>query len=175
MTGSPPCRRVAQRLPEPRLVLRDHGVGGVEHHLGGAIVLLEPDHAGPGEVALEVAHVPHLGAAPAVDGLVVIADREDVAVAAEEANQLVLRPVGVLELVHQQEVEAPLPGRQPVRMLPEERQRMQHQVVEVHRVLGPERRRQRPMQVGGDLGERVVRGGRSQGIGPTASGSSRRR
>ena len=40
-------------------------------------------------------------------------------------------------------------------MLPEQRQRVQHQVVEVHRVLALERRRERIHQLGGDLGEPV--------------------
>src|SRR5881392_1616356 len=42
--------------------------------------------------------------------------------------------VGVLELVHQDVVEAPLPVGQPLRVLGEERERKQQQIVEIHRV-----------------------------------------
>src|SRR6185295_17520304 len=45
---------------------------------GGAIVALEPDHLGAGEVLLEAQDVVDLGAAPAVDRLVVVAYAADV-------------------------------------------------------------------------------------------------
>ena len=92
-------------LPDPAAVLGDDPVGGVEHDLGGAVVLLQPHQLGAREILEEVLHVAHVGAAPAVDGLVVVADGADVAVRAQQADQLVLRPVGVLELVHQHEGE----------------------------------------------------------------------
>ncbi len=45
---------------------------------GAAVVALEPDDLGAGEILLEAQDVVHLGAAPAVDRLVVVADAADV-------------------------------------------------------------------------------------------------
>ena len=56
------------------LVVADHGVGGVEDGLGRAVVLLEQDRGGVGEVLLEVEDVADVGAAEGVDRLVGVAD-----------------------------------------------------------------------------------------------------
>ena len=68
-----------QRLAEPALVGGDQAGGGGEDVRGRAVVALQPDHLGAGEVPLEAQDVVHLGAAPAVDRLVVVADAADVA------------------------------------------------------------------------------------------------
>jgi len=58
--------------------MRDQiGCGG-EDMAGGAVIALEPDHLGAGKIVLEAQDVVDLGAAPAVDRLVVIADAADV-------------------------------------------------------------------------------------------------
>ena len=58
-------------------------------------------------VEQEALHVLDLGAAPAVDGLVVVADHEHAAaVAGEQAHEAVLDRVGVLEFVDQDFAEA---------------------------------------------------------------------
>src|SRR6516165_11068857 len=58
--------------------MRDQiGCGG-EDMAGGAVIALEPDHLGAGKIVLEAQNVVDLGAAPAVDRLVVIADAADV-------------------------------------------------------------------------------------------------
>ena len=81
-------------------VARDDRVRGVEDAFGRAIVLLELDHAGVGEVLLEVEDVAHVGAAEAVDRLVVVADDDEVAVLArQQLDPAVLHGVGVLVLV----------------------------------------------------------------------------
>ena len=72
-----------------------------------AVVLLEPHDVRVGEVLLEVEDVADVGAAPAVDRLVVVADDHQVAVpAAEQLHELVLRAVGVLVLVDEHVAEA---------------------------------------------------------------------
>ena len=107
-------------LAEPRLVVADERVGGVEDVAVRAVVLLELDqaHRRPrrGEVALEVLHVGDVGAAERVDRLVVVADREHRGLGAGElAQPLVLQHVGVLELVDQQVREpAPVVVAQPL-------------------------------------------------------------
>ena len=68
----------AQRLAEPAFVVGDEVRGGGEDVAGGAVVALEPDDLGAGEVVLEAQDVVDLGAAPAVDRLVVVADAADV-------------------------------------------------------------------------------------------------
>ncbi len=81
-------------------VLGDDGGGSLEDHLGGAIVLLEADDLDFGEVFFEVEDVLDVCAAPAVDGLIFVADDADIAVLpGEELHELVLRSVGVLVLV----------------------------------------------------------------------------
>jgi hypothetical protein len=52
--------------------------GGGEDVPGGAVIALEPDDLGAGKVVLEAQDVVDLGAAPAVDRLVVVADAADV-------------------------------------------------------------------------------------------------
>ena len=82
-------------------------MGGREHVAGGAVVLLQLHHPCTGEVLVEVEDVAHVGAAPAVDGLVVVPHHADVPpLPAEQPEQPVLGGVGVLELVHEQVAEA---------------------------------------------------------------------
>ena len=50
-----------QPLGDPAAVVRDHRVGGRQDRLGGAVVLLELDHARVGEVLLEVEDVADVG------------------------------------------------------------------------------------------------------------------
>ena len=68
----------AQRLAEPAFVVGDQVRGGGKNMAGRAVIAFEPDHGGAGEVVLEPQDVVHLGAAPAVDRLVVVADAADV-------------------------------------------------------------------------------------------------
>ena len=68
----------AQRLAEPAFVVRDQVAGGGEDVAGAAVVALEADDLGAGEVVIEAQDVVDLRAAPAVDRLVVIADAADV-------------------------------------------------------------------------------------------------
>src|SRR4029077_16770247 len=67
-----------ERRAEPALVVGDQVRGGGEDVRGAAIVALEADHGRAREVVLEAQDVVDLGAAPAVDRLVVIADAADV-------------------------------------------------------------------------------------------------
>src|SRR6185503_3008225 len=68
----------AQRLAEPALVVRDQMRGGAQDMAGRAVIALEPDHLGARKVLLEAQDVVDLGAAPAIDRLVVVADAADV-------------------------------------------------------------------------------------------------
>ena len=91
-----------QGLAEPALVVGDQARGGGQDMAGGAVVALQPDDPGAGKIALEAQDVAHLGAAPAIDRLVVVADAAEVAPAlGQQAQPQILRDVGVLVLVHQ--------------------------------------------------------------------------
>ena len=92
-----------QPLGAAPLVVLDKRRGGVENRLRRAVVALQLPHRGTLEVALELEYVVQLGAAPAVDALVLVAHRGEVAVVADHlVNQPHLGVVGVLELVDQQ-------------------------------------------------------------------------
>ena len=102
--SEPPSRAVQRVLALALGVLRDDCAGAFENHLGGAVVLFEADgFACFGEVLFELEDVSDVRAAPAVDGLVLVADDADVrAFAGEQLHQLILRAVGVLVLVDQE-------------------------------------------------------------------------
>ena len=113
---------------------------------GRAVVALQPDDRGAREVLLEAQDVADLGAAPAVDRLVVVADAGDVLVPlGEQAQPEVLGDVGVLVLVDQ-DVRGSGAGSAASTsgLLGEQRQAVQQQVAEVAGV-----QRRQPLLVGG--------------------------
>ena len=113
-------------LGYPAGVAGDHGVGGGQDVLGGAVVLLQQDHPGAGEITLELLDVPDRRAAEGVDGLVGVADhtqlcradgrsglvlaRRHDALSGELSDQDILRMIGVLVLVDE-DVPEPAPVR----------------------------------------------------------------
>ena len=112
----------AQRLAEPALVVGDEMRGGGEDVAGRAVVALQPHHGRAGKIVLEAQDVVDLGAAPAIDRLVVVADAGDVCGALREQPQPeILRDVGVLVFVDEDVAEALLICAQHVRVLAEER------------------------------------------------------
>ena len=78
----------------------DDGVSGLEDGVGGAVVLFESDDLGAGEEVFEVEDIAEVGASPAVDGLVVVADDADIGVrSGEHDHESELYGVGVLVFV----------------------------------------------------------------------------
>ena len=97
----------AQRLAEAALVLGDQARGGGEDVAGRAVIALQADDRRAGKIVLEAQDVVDLGAAPAVDRLVVVADAAEVLARLREQPQPeILRDVGVLVLVDQHVAEA---------------------------------------------------------------------
>ncbi len=91
-------------------LLRDERVGGAQHAVGAAVVLLQLDDLQRRIILAQVEQVVRVGAAPGVDGLVVVAHAgEQALVAGQRLQQPVLRVVGVLALVHQQVADALAP------------------------------------------------------------------
>ena len=131
--------------PEPLvlapLVALDDGVRRVEDELRGAVVLLELDDRGIGVVGLEVEDVAQVGAAPAVDGLVVVAHHGEVAMLGRQhAHPEVLGAVRVLVLVDVEVAPAgAVAGKHGGRLL-EEAHGLGQQVVEVEARRGLEAR-----------------------------------
>ena len=122
-----------QLLGPPRGVLADHGVGGVEDGLGGAVVLGQHHHGGVGVGLLESQDVAHVGTPEPVDRLVAVAHHAHVAVLVGQGHdQLVLHGVGVLVLVDQYVREATLITLQHVGELTKQCHHVAQQVVEVH-------------------------------------------
>ena len=88
----------------------NHVVGGPQNGAGGAVVLLQLDDLELRVVNRQLFQVVQRGAAPAVDGLVVITHRGEAATLTHQQLQhLVLRGVGVLVFIHQHMAQQPLP------------------------------------------------------------------
>ncbi len=139
----PQLRAGTQLAPEPLFedmgVVADQLVGGLEDAAAGTVVLFQLDHLQAGEVALQAHQVLGAGAAPGIDRLIVVPHhREGGAHPHQQLDQFVLGLVGVLVLVDQQIAHLVLPLLQGVRVVPEEVDRQQDQVVEVHCVVGLE-------------------------------------
>ena len=97
-----------------------------------AVVALEPDDLGAGKILLEAQDVVDLGAAPAIDRLVVVADAADIVVAlGQQPQPQILRDIGVLVLVDQHVFEAALIVLQHVGMVLEDAQDFEQQVAEI--------------------------------------------
>ena len=131
-----------QLLVEQLLVVRDDGVRRLEDAHRRAVVLFELDQLEVRIVARQAAEVLDIGAAPAVDRLVVVTDRrERRARAGELLEQTVLAGVGVLVLVDEQVAQAVLPFIEHFRVLVEQLDRQRDEVVEIDRLIRLERRR----------------------------------
>ncbi|MPL84433.1 hypothetical protein SDC9_30398 [bioreactor metagenome] len=144
-----------ERLAKPPLVRGDQPRGGGQDMLGRAVILFEPDHHRAREILLEAQDVADLGAAPAIDRLVIIADAADVAMALRQQPQpQILRDVGVLILVDKDIAEPALILRQHIRVGLEDRHHMQQQIAEIDGI-----QRAQPVLIGGvKLGAAVVEG-----------------
>ena len=87
-------------LSLPLLVVLHDRRGRPQDAARGAVVLLEADHSGRGEVRFESQDIADVGAAPRKDRLVLVTYHADVpAGSGKQPNDFVLRTVGVLELV----------------------------------------------------------------------------
>ena len=115
-------------------VVLDQRVRDREDVRGGAVVLLHQEDLGVGVVALEVQEVLDRGPAPRVDALVGVAHDADVPVLLrEQVDQLVLRAVRVLVLVHEDVAEPLLVVLEDRGVVAEQPDGLGDQVVEVER------------------------------------------
>ena len=103
----PDCR---QLLLHALAVVGNQGVGRRQNLRRGAVVGVQNDGLRPGMLTLKLQDKIHVGAPPGVDGLVRVAHHEQVlVVAGQNLRQLVEILVDVLELVHHDVLQPPLP------------------------------------------------------------------
>ncbi len=130
--GASVGKRGHEVLLEAHAVLLDQRVRHGEDLRRGAVVLAQVDGRAGREALVEVKQEAHVGAAPGVDGLVGVADDEEVVVQAlEDLHELVLGRVDVLELVDHDVLEAALPLEADVLARREHVQREEDEVVVV--------------------------------------------
>ncbi len=130
--------RGPQRLAQALRILRDHRGRGGEDMRGGAIILLQPDHLGARKILLEPQDVPHLGPAPAIDRLVIVAHAADILVPLRQQPQPeVLGDVGILILVDEDVAEPALILGQHVWVRLKDGDNMQQQVTEIDGIQAP--------------------------------------
>ena len=100
------CALGPQVLAQATRVIGNQRVGGFQYIGGRTVVLFQAVQGGRREILLETLHVFHARPAKTVNGLIVIADREQVVLLArQQAQPGILQLVGVLELIHQQVAE----------------------------------------------------------------------
>ncbi len=148
--------------PEPFLlataVVPDHVPRGFEDGAGASIVLLQFDRGTPGMVLFEPQNDVHIGAAPAIDALVVVAHHAQIAsgilgasiAAGKQPGQAVLGPVDILVFVHQHMVEFRLVVTAHVFPLFEQPHRHANQIVEIQRPVQPQLLLVQPVDLGDD-------------------------
>ena len=124
-----------QLLALPPLVVADDGVGRVQDVGGAAVILLQPDGAAVFILLLKAEDVLNGGAPELVNALVVVAHHTDVAPApCQQRGEQILQVVGILILVDQHILEAPLPVCPYILLLLQQLHREEDQVVKVHGV-----------------------------------------
>ena len=134
-----------QRLAEPLRIALDHARCRAQYMRRGAVILFEANGLRAGEIPLEPQDIGDLRAAPAIDGLVVVAHAADIlALLGEEAQPEILAAIGVLIFVHHDVAEALLIGFQHLPVLAQQRQRVEQQVAEIAGVEG-----EQPRLIGG--------------------------
>ena len=114
-------------------VVRDDRVRRIQDVLGRSEVLLEHDRGGVGERALEIQDVSNVGGPKSIDRLIRVPDGAHIAVdRTEELDELVLRRVGVLELVDQEMAEPLLVASKHLRRASEQLDGLHQEIIEVH-------------------------------------------
>ena len=142
-------------------VLADQRVGDIEDRLRAAVILFKQNLDVVGIILAEKLDVAIVGAAEAVDRLILVAHDKEVAVVRRFVDQqpqhLVLRRVGILELVNQEIGPLALILDAHVQVVAQQQHRAQQQVVEVHGVVGEQRLLIAAVDAPGDLLEIGVR------------------
>ena len=130
-----------QVLGEQLGVGADHVISRAQNGAGGAVILLKLDHLEAREIDGQFAQVVQRGAAPTVNGLVVIANRGEPRLsgrvaADQQFKQFILGRIGVLVLINQNMPHQPLPTLPGRLMVLQQLQGQADQVVKIHTLVG---------------------------------------
>ena len=116
-------------------VERDDLIRRVQNICRGAVILLQLDDLCIRKILLKIENVSDIRAAPAVDGLIVVADDAEVpALRCQQAHEHILRVVRILILIDMDIPNLALIGLQHRRMLRKKLKRFNDQIVEIQRV-----------------------------------------
>ena len=119
----------------PAVVVNDE-VGKFQNIFGGAVVAFQLEHVRALEILFEMQDILNLRTTPPVDGLVVVADHEQIPVhGRKQFDNLVLYLVGVLELVYEDIAEFAAQILAHVLVLAEQIARLVEQIVEIEGVV----------------------------------------
>ena len=126
-----------ERLAKPPLIMRDETRGRGEDMAGRAVIALEPDDFRARKIALEAQNIIDLGAPPAIDRLIVVADAADiVAPLGEQPQPQILGGVGVLIFIDEHIAEAVLIEFQDLGIFAKEPQGFEQKIAEIGGVEG---------------------------------------
>ena len=114
-------------------VVLDQAVGGLQNSQGRPVILLQLDHLQLRVIFSQLAQVFNGGAAPGINGLVIITHRsEHGAWPCNQAQQIVLASIGVLHLIHQQITQTVLPPAAHFFVTGQQAGGFQNQVIKIH-------------------------------------------
>ena len=144
--GGHDVQRVAVTVFAPQVffvqpgVVGDDAVGGAQDADGRAVILRQLDDFQARVILVQLVQVFHVGTAPAINRLVVIAHcGKRARHAGEQFHNLVLAGVGVLVFVHQQVTQLLAPLFQHLGVAGKQLGRQPDQIIEIHRLIRLER------------------------------------
>ena len=119
-------------------VVFDEAICSRKDRVRAAVVLLETDDLGIGEVVFKLQDVRHLCSAPPVDALVVIAHHANIRRRArsQHAHEIELEAVGILELIDEHLRIAGSPLVADIRVFIEKLNGLHEEVIKIHCVQG---------------------------------------
>lgn len=133
--GSPAGCSVHRPFSRLAFVVGDYLIRRIKDVGGAAVVLLQLDDGGVGEILFKIENVADIRTAPAVDALIVIAhDAKVSALLRKELYQRILGKVGILVFVHVHIAKALAVTLQHGRMVGEQLQRPNQQIVKIQGV-----------------------------------------
>ena len=119
------------------LVMMDDSIRRLQNFLCGTVILLQLNYGCIGKILFKIQNIADIRAAPAIDGLVVVAHHAQVAAfTGNQAHQLILGVVGILIFIHMHILKAALIVFQHRRMLHKQLQGFDQQIVKIQRVGG---------------------------------------
>ncbi len=121
-----------QRLAKPPLIARNHARRRGQNMRRRAVILLKPDNNSPRKILLEAQDVAHLGPAPAVNRLIIIAHTANILMLRRQKPQpQILRHVRILIFVDQNILKPALILLQNILMRLENRYHVQQNIAKI--------------------------------------------